>query len=197
MSADGSSEVVAQILVIDYVFAGVFLLSFLYGLFRGFVREVLALVSWGLAVAAAYYFGPQAADYLGAQFQLGSFRLAAGYGAVFLGVIVAGGIAAFLIARMVNAAGLGGTDRLLGLLFGAARGLVIILVVILLGQSTVLRDESWWRDSLSLRKLGPLAGQFAEYIPQEWRPQPAGAPASAPQPALPSSPVSESSASGA
>lgn len=180
MAAEGTSQIAAQILVIDYVFAGVFLLSLFYGLFRGFIREVLSLVSWVVVALAAFHFGPQVAGALDAQFQLGKIKTAAGYAAVFFGVLIVGAIVTALIARLANAAGMGGTDRILGMVFGAARGLAMILVVTMLVQSTIMRDQTWWKHSYSAQELGPLARELAAELPSKWQLTPAAVPSALP-----------------
>ena len=48
--------------VLDLILLGIMLISGLLALMRGFTREVLSLISWGLAAVAAYFaFQQQAA----------------------------------------------------------------------------------------------------------------------------------------
>ena len=60
-------------------------------------------------------------------------RVAAAYVAVFVVSLVVTSLLGLLISKIVKAAGLGGVDRALGALFGAARGLLIVLAAVLEG----------------------------------------------------------------
>lgn len=182
------SSTAVQFLTVDYVFAGILLLSCLYGLFRGLIRELLSLVHWALALWAAYMFGPQAAEMIGTRIDLGSLRLAAGYLAVFIGVLIFGGIIGFLIVKSLSATGLAATDRVLGLVFGALRGLAVGVLLVLLGQYTLLKDEPWWRDSMTVQQLTPLAEKARVLMPAEWtlpESPPSGVPESLPPAIVP------------
>ena len=50
---------------------------------------------------------------------------------------------------MVKRTGLSGTDRLLGMIFGTARGLIVVLAVLVLLPSllTGVENDQWWKES--------------------------------------------------
>jgi len=85
------------------------------------------------------------------------FRVALAFAAVFLAALVLSSLAALLLSKVARAAGLGGVDRLLGALFGLARGLILALGFALLAGLTALPRGALWKDSVS----GPLLGQAA------------------------------------
>lgn len=104
--------------------------SLLTSLFRGFTREVAGMAALVLAVLLALWFH---AD-VGAFFEsyVGTRELANlfGFGAIFFGVIIAGNVVGYIIAKMVSIAGLSLFDRLMGGALGLAKGALIASVVL-------------------------------------------------------------------
>ena len=144
----------ANIATPDIVLAIVILLSAVMGLARGLVKEVLALVIWGSALVAALVFG----DALGARFGGGmgdTLRGLLGFAAVFITVLVAGAIVQWLFAKLIETTGLTGTDRLLGFLFGSARGIVVCTVA-LIALRPFAEDAQWWQESRIRAELGRM-----------------------------------------
>jgi membrane protein required for colicin V production len=150
----------------DYVIVGVLALSVMIGLWRGFIGEVLALAVWGVAIWVAWAFGPPVAASLTAV-SLPSARIVLGYALCFIAVLIAGAIAGWLMRQLVAGSGLSGTDRLLGAVFGLARGLALVtLVVLLLGFTPVPRDP-WWRQSRLLPSFQQGAQWASAHMPAE------------------------------
>jgi membrane protein required for colicin V production len=110
------------------------------------VRESFSLVAWVSAFLFGIWFGPSlAAEY--AEY-LGEERF--GQIAAFLIVIVATLMLASMIqwglGQLVTRTGLSSTDRLLGLLFGAARGGLLVTILLMVSQS-LFSNTDWWADS--------------------------------------------------
>jgi membrane protein required for colicin V production len=106
----------------------IILLSGVFALFRGFVHELLAVVSWvGAAVATLYTF-PFAQPYAR---KLISVPLVADVGAgmlIFLVVLIALSILTRMVSKRVRDSAFGPLDRSLGLVFGFLRGAVLICI---------------------------------------------------------------------
>jgi membrane protein required for colicin V production len=145
---------------LDYAIAGVFAASLAVGAWRGLVREVLSILGWVIGFLAASLLagplGPEMPEVIPSP----ELRVAAAYVAVFAGAVVATAFVALLLSKLVKAAGLGGVDRLLGALFGAARGLLIVVVAALLAGLTSAPRQPFWRDSAS----GPFLVQAAQVL---------------------------------
>ena len=153
----------------DYIILAILGLSVLIGLWRGLISEVLGLVVWALAFWVAWLFGPSVAGYFEHSIQLPSARMLVGYGICFLTVLIAGALLRFLVSKLVEGTGLSGTDRLLGLLFGFARGVLLVtLGVFLLGFTAVIRDP-WWNDSVLLPQFKGVAAWLGEQVPDSVR----------------------------
>lgn len=133
---------------LDAVIFAVIFISALISLMRGFVKEALSLVTWLLAGIVAWLFGGDLAGYLAPYIETPSLRVIAGCALLFLGTLMVGGLVNVLLAQLVRATGLTGTDRFLGMFFGAARGVLLVVVAVgLLSLSPVVQDP-WWRDSV-------------------------------------------------
>lgn len=137
---------------LDIAIATVVLLSAAIGLVRGLIKEILSLVSWAAAFVIAIYFSPLLAEQLPVSWGTDSLRLVVAFAALFIGTLVTAAILQWLIAQLVTSTGLSGTDRLLGFLFGSARGL-LICVVLLMGLREVAADRSWWQASMLQAEL--------------------------------------------
>ena len=149
----------------DYAVLIIIGLSVLLGVIRGLVREVLSLAAWVVAFVASSLFGGWLADALPAEMGTVELRLLAGYGGVFLVALVLMSIAAMLASKLVKAAGLGVEDRVLGVLFGAARGMLVVMGLVLLAGLTALPKQAAWRGALLSAPLETLAAQVKQWLP--------------------------------
>jgi membrane protein required for colicin V production len=143
--------------VADYLILAVVLLSALVGLLRGFLREVIALVTWVLAVFVAWRFAGLVEPHLGGLLANPSVRPWAARTILFILVLMIGWGVASVLVHFVRLSIFSGLDRFLGLLFGLLRGVVIVGVVVILAQTLRLDGERWWRRSM----LVPFGEQVA------------------------------------
>ena len=148
-------------------------LSFLLGLWRGIVQEVLSLAGWVAAFYVSQMYAPAAAAWLPMEGGSQMLRYAAGFVVVFVAVLAATVMVSLVVKKLVSAVGLGPLDRLLGSLFGLMRGVVILLAVtVLVGMTPMRETEDWkqaqgalWLQQL-LHVLKPvLPADFGKYLP--------------------------------
>ena len=149
----------------DYAVLIIIGLSVLLGVIRGLVREVLSLVAWVVAFLAASLLGGWLAHALPVEMGTVELRLLAGYGGVFLAALVLMSIAAVLASKLVKVAGLGVEDRVLGVLFGAARGMLVVMGLVLLAGLTALPKQAAWRAALLSAPFETLAAQVKQWLP--------------------------------
>jgi membrane protein required for colicin V production len=152
----------------DYVALAIVGFSVLLGVLRGFVREVIALGSWVVAFVLASAYGSDVASLLAQQIPDERWRVLAAVVALFFVVLVVMNIVAMLVSRLVKSAGLAVEDRLLGSVFGLARGVVVILVLVLGAGLTVLPRQPVWKDAMLAAPLEKLALLVKPWLPQEW-----------------------------
>ena len=122
--------------------------SVLLGLWRGVVSEILALAAWVAGFFAARQFWRDIGGVFSPWLSDPALRLAAGFATVFLTVLVVFALGRFVVSLLLRAVGLGVVDRLLGAVFGVARGVLMVLAAVLVGGMTSLPKEPWWRDAV-------------------------------------------------
>jgi membrane protein required for colicin V production len=132
----------------DWAIIGVLGFSVLISAVRGFIKEALSLVIWLTAAIVASIFHDDLAVWLVDVISTPSLRMLTAWVVLFIAVLIIGGICNYLLGKLVEATGLTGTDRLLGVLFGLTRGLVIIMVVLLvLTEILPVAEDRWWQES--------------------------------------------------
>jgi membrane protein required for colicin V production len=146
--------------IFDYLLLFVLVSSVIISTLRGLVKEILSLLGWIVAFIVANAFGVQLAPMLPAAIPGDAGRLMVAYIVLFLGVRILMGLASMAIGALVSATGLSLADRGLGGLFGLARGIVIVLAVVILCGMTAIPKQPFWQDAL----LSPLAESGARTL---------------------------------
>ena len=152
---------------IDVVILALIALSAILSLFRGFVKEAVALVTWLVALWVAMAFYEDLAAILSQWISLPSAQRITAFAVLFICVLLLGAIVNYLASKLVNKTGLTGTDKLLGIVFGVARGGVIVAILVLLAGLTPLPQDPWWQDSQLLGYFQELAMWMRSYLPNE------------------------------
>ncbi|MCB1734904.1 MAG: CvpA family protein [Gammaproteobacteria bacterium] len=151
---------------IDIAMVAVVVISSLVGFTRGFVREAMSLASWVLASMVAMAFSHRLAGYFESWLAAPSARIALGFAILFAVTLFLGGILTNLICRLIQIAGLSGTDRSLGGAFGLVRGVLIVVVLVTLAGLTPMPQDPWWRESALIPHVQPLATWIAGFLPE-------------------------------
>jgi membrane protein required for colicin V production len=158
---------------LDWVVLAVLLASALLGLLRGLVYEVLSVLNWIAAFLLAQWLAPEAGAWLPLGDTGEALRYVCGFLAVFIGVLFAGALVAWLVKKLVEAVGLRPVDRALGGLFGLVRGALLVLVLAIVVHVAGLKDGAWWKESraagvatAALRGLKPVVPEsLGSYLP--------------------------------
>ncbi len=120
--------------------------SCMFGLWRGFVREVLSLLAWIVALLIARVYSADFAPMLGGWIASEPMRQVFAFAVLFIATLIVGAMLNHLVSKLIDISGLKLTDRLLGGVFGIARGVVILMVFVYFGAS-FFATESWWIES--------------------------------------------------
>ena len=129
---------------VDLAFLALLLLSIFVGIVRGFIFELLSLLGWVAAWFAAQWFAPQVAAWLPVGTPGSALNLGAAFALTFIAALIAWTLAARLIRLLLHATPLSLPDRLLGALFGALRGVVLLLALaVVVGLTPLARSASW------------------------------------------------------
>jgi membrane protein required for colicin V production len=148
---------------VDYILLAAFAVSVVIGFFRGFMREALSLLSWGLALWLAWRFSGLLDPALAAV-SSPALKLWLGRIIVFVGTLLAGSLLGHLLVLLVRKSGLTGTDRALGMTFGAARGLLIVGALVIIFQMLEMDREAWWEDSVLVPRTAELTRSIRDYM---------------------------------
>lgn len=151
--------------VFDYVVIAVVGLSILLSVIRGLVREILALLAWVVAFLAANFFAGPLATLLPDEMSNVEVRLLVGFGAAFVVVLLSMSLLAMFAAKLVKNAGLGMEDRVLGGVFGLARGMLVVVVLVLLAGLTALPKQPVWREAVFSKPLESFVGRVKPWLP--------------------------------
>lgn len=153
---------------LDIAIIGVIALSALISLLRGFVREAFSLAIWVLAFWVSWSFFRDLEvplrDWIGSP----TARLGLAFGALMLATLIVGGLVNFLVIQLVERTGMSGTDRLIGMVFGTARGILLVAVLVLLAGLTPLPGEGWWQQSVLVGYFEELAFWLRDLLPPEF-----------------------------
>ena len=153
--------------VFDYAVIGIVALSLALGLWRGVVSELIALAAWVLAFMAALEFGAQSGQFLFARISDPAIRALAGCALVFVVVLVAMSLLRLAVHSMVKALGLSLSDRLLGMFFGLARGVLVVVALVAAGGLTSAPQQPWWKQATLAQPLETAVLAAKPWLPDD------------------------------
>lgn len=173
-------------MIFDAVILAAIILSAVIAALRGFIREVLTIIGVVGGLGAAFVGGPALQpvmrDWLGVRdlaegekpqelFGVLPMSIVAdicAYGLIFIVVVIVLTVISHFLATGVKAIGLGPVDRILGVLFGVARAVLLMallyLPVYLLAQEAD-RDE-WFEGSYTRNYIEKTSAWIAGYLPK-------------------------------
>lgn len=145
----------------DYLILGVLAVSMLLGMYRGFVRESIALLAWLGGLWLAWRYATLVEPFLGGAIGERPVSLWAARTIIVVAVVLLGWLVAGILGYLLRHSGLSiVVDRLLGMIFGLVRGAVVIAALVLLAQFAQMQEVKWWKRSV----LMPYATEFAGWI---------------------------------
>lgn len=152
----------------DLALLAVVALSTLFAFARGVVRELIAIATWVAGFVLALHYAGAVAGWFARLDVTPVAKHVLGFALVLIAVLVAGALVATMLSGVVRAIGLGFVDRLLGAVFGLARGLFVVVVFALIAGVTTLPRHDWWQNSLFGGPLALAALSLKPYLPRAW-----------------------------
>ena len=146
----------------DWTIIGVVSVSTLVSLQRGFVKEALSLLAWVAAFLISTTFSGRMAGQLTEYISNESLRAASAYVLLFVATLMLGSLLNALLAQVIKITGLSGADRLMGTVFGFARGLLLILVMLFVVQAFLAPEEQQFMEESRLLPHLQMVKQWAE-----------------------------------
>jgi membrane protein required for colicin V production len=146
--------------VLDIVVIVVVLISAILAMVRGFVREVLSVASWAAAAAAAYFFYKPVVPMVQPYFESKTVGVIVAAAAIFFVALIIASYITMKISDFVIDSRNGAIDRALGFVFGAVRGLLLLVVAFLFFNWLVNPAPAW----VTQAKTGPLLKSLGEQL---------------------------------
>jgi membrane protein required for colicin V production len=153
--------------VLDLIVLLVLLLAVVRGLMRGMVDSLFSLAAWILAFAAGKWGAAVAAPLLPVAVETPAIRYFAAFAVIFLVVLIGVLLLGHVLAKLVEDAGLGGPDRVLGGVVGLAKGLVILVGLTLAAGLTSLPRTDFWKQASLSRSLQMMAQFSLPLVPAD------------------------------
>jgi len=123
---------------------------------RGFIKEALSLATWVVAFVVARTFHSNFQTLLIGTIEEPMLRVIAAFSILFVGTLLVGAGVNFIVGALIRLTGLTPIDRMLGVVFGLARGLILSVVVIAVLRLTPMSASDWWADSVMIENLAIL-----------------------------------------
>lgn len=152
---------------LDYVIIGIILISVAVSFFRGFLKEAISLITWILAIFVSLKFSPRLSGMMHSLIQNATVRHVTASLILFVAVLILGAIINRLIHLLTHTAGLGLFDRLLGILFGATRGVLVVVVMLLVIEASSYNETPWAQKSILSPIFQPLVIYLKSLLPTE------------------------------
>lgn len=158
-------DLISSLTWIDWSILAIVLASLILGAVRGVVREFFSLIGWVVAFLLAKSFSVMGAHWLAPFISSETIRLMAAFVMIFVAGLVVTGLLGYLLNAIVNNAGLGTINRVLGGLFGLLRGGLLVVILVLLAGMTSLPSQREWKFSVFVG-WGEFGGRLlTPYLP--------------------------------
>jgi membrane protein required for colicin V production len=149
----------------DYFIIAVILFSTLISLMRGFISEAISLFVWIIAFLIAFRSAEPISRLLSGILQTPSVRLLVAFLLVFIVILIIGSLINRLLSIFIRSTGLLGTNLLLGMIFGFARGILLIAIFILFAEMTSVVKDPWWHSSQLIPYFQGVTNWLRQFIP--------------------------------
>lgn len=150
--------------IVDLTVVFIIVASMLIGGWRGFIREFMSLASWVVALWVAYSYAHFGAEYLTPHIEQEQVRLVAAYAAIFVVVLLAVLILGHMFEKLLTYGGIDRLDRSLGVIFGIARGIIVVVVLIFAVAFLEWNKQPLWQESILIEYLTPVAEMLRALI---------------------------------
>lgn len=152
---------------VDFIIIGAIFLSCIISLVRGFVREALSLTGWIVSFIIAWRLHGSFSTFFEHSIQNLNLRLIVAFFILFAISMVMFTIVNFFAGKVVQRTGLTGADRVIGVLFGFLRGVVLVSALVALGGLTQLPKTETWHHSFLLTRFQAVAVWLTGFLPAD------------------------------
>ena len=153
---------------IDYAILAIIGLSVLISVWRGFTKEALSLAGWIIAGVVAFNFAVNLEVMLESYIEVPSLRYPVAFAILFIATLFFAAFINHLVVQVIKKTGLSGTDRMVGIFFGVARGCMVIALLVLVAGLTALPQDPWWNESQFMHYFQDMAIWLRQFLPADF-----------------------------
>jgi membrane protein required for colicin V production len=150
----------------DYAVLLIIGISIVVSMMRGAVRELLAIAGWLAAIYIAKTYSTQLLPLLPADIPTEPLKLLAANVILFFGVLLISSLLCIALSSLIKKIGLNWLNRGIGAVFGFARGLLIVCVLVFLAGLTSLPKDARWTNAMFSSPLEALVKSALPMLPQ-------------------------------
>ncbi len=158
----------------DWIIAAIILVSMIVSIFRGFIKESLSLISWILAIWLGITFCVEAGELIHQYVRIPTpkFREWAGFAAVFILTLFLFAVISYMVYKFIVRGPIKGVDRVLGIGFGALRGIAIVVALLMVARALGMENSQWWSSAKHIPKFVPVMDFVEGMLPESLRREP-------------------------
>ncbi|PCI53230.1 MAG: colicin V production protein [Methylophilaceae bacterium] len=149
----------------DYMVLAIIGLSIVVSMMRGAVKEMLAIFGWVAAFYVAKTYSPLLAPLLPQDIPTEALKTLAAFLILLVAVLLINSFFSVAVSSLVRKIGLGWLNRFLGVIFGFAKGLLVVCVLVFLAGLTSLPKEKLWTDAMFSSPLEVLVKSALPWLP--------------------------------
>jgi membrane protein required for colicin V production len=153
--------------VLDIIVIAVVLISATLAMVRGFVREVLSVASWIAAVAAAYFFYEPVVPLIRPYIESPTVASIVAAALIFFFALIMASYITTKISDFVIDSRVGAIDRGMGFIFGAARGVLLVVIALWFFNFLVAQPPDWVANAQTGPMLQDLGDQLVLALPED------------------------------
>ena len=162
---------VTTLTIVDYSVVFVLFISAVFAALRGMTREFLGLLGWIVSVVIANYAKPLLENPIGDLINADGLSVALAWGLPFAATVIVWFLFASLLSPGLTRAGLGSLDRWLGVIFGVARGYLLVLIAFIVAVLAVEGENklpATIQNAQSTPFFSQSAQHFARFMPDDY-----------------------------
>lgn len=151
--------------VFDYIVLAIVGISIVISVMRGLLSEVLSIVGWFAAFFVAKTYANQLIPLMPADIPTESLRILAAFVILFLATFLLTTLLAIALTTIFKKIGLGWLNRMLGAVFGLARGLLIVCIIVFLAGLTNIPKDERWKNAMFSAPIEALVISLLPWVP--------------------------------
>ena len=133
---------------VDTAILVVIVLSCVFGLWTGLIKEVLSLLTWIAALLVARVYSEGLSGLFVNVIDNSAVRYATAFVIIFIAIMVLGRLLNHLLSELLISTRLKLADRVLGGMFGIARGALIVMLILFISNLFLSETEQWQQSTL-------------------------------------------------